>query len=263
MERKAAAGRSKTASYRYWPVLLLLVALLIAGSASGAFFARYITTNQQQVAMISAGFHLSSNLLETDGVSNLGGTDKVVIELYNFEKENNAQVSAVDITYTIAVIHGAVVSVNEGSSAVPGTEIDKVRYYTLSAGPDRVTHTITIAPDHAGDVTVQVASTAPFTKTLTGSFTFADPVYTIERVEGDLYKLTVYTNGFNGEIGIAMTGGVFADKTVDLEQSWTGASNTLTVQDNETYELRFFGSITETGSPVTLTGANKTIQVGN
>ncbi len=263
MERITAAEKAKRVLHRHWPVLLVLVVLLMAGSVSGVLFAKYITTNRQHVAMVSAGFHMSSNLLETKAVTNIGATDQVVIELYNFEKENNAQVSAVDISYTITVTNGRVRAVTNGAVTVPSVETDGVKQYTLSAGPEKVTHTIRIAPDHAGPVTVTVTSVAPFKKSLSGSFSFTDPVYKLENVEGELYKLTVYTNGYNGGIQFSLGSGVFADRTVDLQQGWTGSSNTLMVHDNETYELRFFGDIRTTSSPVTLTGAAKTIQIGN
>ena len=249
MERSSTSRRSGRTLQKYWPALLLLAVLLIAGSIGGVLLAKYITTNRQETAMVSAGFHMSSDLLETTAASNLGGVEDIVIELYNFEKENNAQISAVAITYTIAVTHGTVTSVMNGINAVSYTESSGVRYYALAGGNEMVTHTITVRPDHTGDVNVTVDSTAPFTKSLSGTFSYQAPQYKIELIEGDHYLMTIYTNGYNGNISIAMGVGVYADRTVDLEESWSSSQQTLALHDNETYLLKFYGPV----QPVSLT----------
>lgn len=244
MERSSTSRRSGRTLQKYWPALLLLAVLLIAGSIGGVLLAKYITTNRQQVAMVSAGFHMSSDLLETTEASNLGGVEDIVIELYNFEKENNAQISAVDITYTITVTNGTVTSVMNGSNDVSYTESSSVRYYALAGGNGKVTHTITVQPDHTGNVNVRVDSTAPFTKSLSGTFSYQAPQYKIEQdsLNSNLYILTVYSNGYDGSLTISMGSGVIADRTVDLQQGWTRSSETLAVNAKSTYVLKFIST---------------------
>ncbi len=243
---------------KYRVLFIITAFLLVVACVAGVLLAKYISENRQQAAMISAGFHISSNLLETTTVNNIGNVSPIIIEVYNFEKENNEQISAVAIKYTVTVTNGTLVSVLDNGAIVP-LEDGK---YSFPASAKR-THQLTVNPSGSGDVTVSVAAVLPFTKTLSGTFNFNDPQYKIEKdlhnPDGDLYVLTVYSNGYNGDITFVLPSSVIADRTVPDQQTWLpGNSYVFSVSDHSAYTLRFFGnisltSLTTVGSPYTIT----------
>lgn len=196
--------------------------------------------------MIAADFHISSNYLSSPAAAfNAHNTDPIVIELYNYEVENDAAVAAMDIQYTITLTNAAEPPVVKNGTNTVSADPETGRYtLALGTGTDKkTTHTITVTPDGSGDVTVTVKAVAPYEKTLSASFTGLRslPRYTLVQ-DGAAMKLTIYTYSYSGQIKV--NAGIAPDNTNDLMADWTtgGDSNTLTVNENETYELLFFGS---------------------
>ena len=190
------------------PWLIVLLALLLLLPAAGGALARYITANRTQWQMISAGFHISSEILkETAPNPNPTAygdpaTGDFTVPLHNYEVENLAAISEVDITYYVDVTNGSLISVKNGDTVLSGTTEGTITSYILPKGTALVTHTLTVRPeDDTQPVTVTVNATAPFSKSLSASFTpSAGITVTLsERAEGG-QLVTVHTNQYSGPL---------------------------------------------------------------
>ena len=244
-------------------LLLLLLAVLVLGSVTGTILAKYVSENRQQAEMISAKFHISSTYLkEYDQmpVYPIGVPGDLVIDLNNFEVENTAQISAVDMKYTVKVVGGTLTSVKLDGNTLTAEN----GRYTFTASSDAKTHLLTVTPS-AQEVTVTVTAVSPYGKTLSAKFsrnvTSAVPEYAVTQHSEGVYKLTIWTNGYSGNIKIKCN--IAPDDTNQSMQSWrTGATETLTVQDNETYELLFFGTAAAADRTAMTDPANTGIAIG-
>ncbi|WP_165044521.1 hypothetical protein [Adlercreutzia sp. ZJ138] len=242
-----------------WAALIVCVVALAVGSVA----ARYVTENPYSSEMESAVFHISSDYLvelteEGNPVSRVVPyADTFDIHLYNYEKENVALISQVDIAYTVTA-QNATVSVK----AADGTEIDlgaSGSYQLAKAtGEDgkaqqvlHVTPTKPTSPDNP--ITVTVKTTSPYDKKLTATFTVAGsvPSYTIVDKGDGTVLVTVETNDYAGEVTLKWNNTRFSpDNTNELMSSWTDASidgatpgssqGTFTAEPNSTYKLLFF-----------------------
>ena len=225
--------------------LVITLALFLAIGVTGGVLAKYVMVNIQKAEMVSAHFHISSNYLKdtttvpTYTVPQAGAFE---IELYNYETENIANVAAMNITYKVTVEGGSLTKVN-------GTDVTNISTstYTLERGSAadeyRKTDTLTITPT-AATVTVTVQSTAPYIKSLTGTFTCtlkSVPTWKIENQNNGTSLLTIYTNGYSDTITVQCN--IAPDNTNNIMEGWTtGTNESLTVGPNETYKLLFFGS---------------------
>ena len=243
-----------------------LALLLLAGGITGGILAKYISQNRQEAEMISAGFHISSDYLkETGNEISIAPGNEILISLYNWEVENAAQVAEMNITYQVTVAGGSLSSITLDDTDTTVTATDS--YYTLALSGNtthKTAHVLHVTPEAGAteDVSVTVAATAPYVKTLSAVFkrSEAAPAYTLtQHTPDDVWKLTINTNGYTGNIKIVLGTGVAPDNTNNVMESWTTAStNTLAVQDNETYELLFFGqgiTAVETDTAITAPAA--------
>ena len=82
-------------------VVLLLLLLVVASATMVA--AKYVKEKQYQAEAYSAGFFVSSDYLTKTGhtyeITESGNT--FAIEFYNYEKENVAKISQMDVYYTV------------------------------------------------------------------------------------------------------------------------------------------------------------------
>ncbi|WP_165051136.1 MULTISPECIES: hypothetical protein [unclassified Adlercreutzia] len=266
-----------------WVALIVCMVVLAAGSVA----ARYVTENPYRSEMESATFHISSDYLVecSEGqtpkqrvVPYAGAFD---ICLYNYEKENIALISQVDIMYTVEVTtENATVSVKTAD----GTEVspDAGSSYQLNKVTDaddkaqQVLHVTPNTPTSPGSsITVMVQTTSPYAKTLAATFTVAGsvPSYKIADKGDGTVLVTVETNDYAGEVTLKWDSSKFSpDNTNDLMASWTDASATgatpgssqgkFTVEPNSTYKLLFFKrTVAETYKvPVSGTGAEITLE---
>lgn len=201
--------RFKTA--RAWLPLVLAAALL--ASVGGATLARYISTNRTRWQMISAGFHISSDLLKEEisdrvvfGDAEQGTFD---VALYNYEVENIAAISELDIRYKVTVANGTLRAVKNGDTDVPYETEGGSAVYTLPAGSARVTHTLKIEPTGAQPVTVTVESVAPYIKRLSARMTVSRGItVTAAPREGGGQLVTVHTNQYSGPLTLTWPGTV-------------------------------------------------------
>lgn len=221
-------------------VLLVLLALI------GGVAAKYITNNHTKAEMLSSGFHISSNYLEETNVTydvTDWGDHGITIQLFNFEKENVAQVSEHDITYKVTVPTGWKVDVTDTIGTTIAASGDA---YTLAL--DKGTHILKAAYIGEGTptspVTVTVTTTAPYAKELTATFNLDAktlPEYEVKDM-GDYIVLSVYSNDYKGDIKIDWKAVNYSpDTTNDYMKDWKDSNPTeyLTVEENTTYELIF------------------------
>ncbi len=249
--------RTKKRSGSRMTALVIALALFLLLAISGGVLAKYISQNIQKAEMISAHFHISSNYLkEAQATINVADPGPITIELHNYEIENIANVAAMEITYKIDVTNGTLTSVMNGATAVTPSG-SNYSFPLPATGDQMLTHTLTVTPNaNATQVTVKVTSTAPYSKVLSAKFNVpaaasANPSYTLAQ-DGESAVLTIKTNGYTGNIKIACA--IAPDNTNDLMASWrTGNTGTLAVEDNETYVLRFFGTVTEQSTFATIT----------
>ncbi len=235
---------------RTW--IIVLAVLLAASLLGGGLLARYISQNRQEAEMISAGFHISSNYLEEGApvynVSDWG--DGVDILLFNYEKENVAQIAQMAISYTVTVENGTLESVMNGSHDVTpvGTPTSTGGSYILPLSEDLMNHTIRVKPDASGqDVVVTVKSTAPYSKELKATFNVSakvKPEWTFaEREDGNTALLTIKTNDYAGTVTVNWPAPRYSPDNNDaLMKTWVDSTptGTLTVEANSTYTLLFF-----------------------
>ena len=255
MTQHSSDKQPKKHSRRRILIAVLALLLLAAGGIGGTLLAKYVSENRQQAEMISAGFHISSDYLKENGPThNVGTAGNLVIDLYNYEVENTAQRSAVAMQYTVTVTGGTLLNITSDGVLITAS----AGRYTFAVNDTNKSHVLTVAPS-AEDVTVTVSTVSPYEKTLSATFhrnvTAGEPSYTLtQHTSPDVWKLTIFTNGYNGNISI--TCNIAPDNTNDIMATWrTGNTYSFSVQDNETYELLFFGSAQEsngTGHQITV-----------
>lgn len=247
-------------------LMLVLIAVLAVVAISGTLLARYIATSQAVAEMISADFHISSNYLEETAqsytVTDWG--EGISFQIYNYEKENLAQIAAEEITYTIDAPSGWTVTVEEAGQEVAPQN----GKYTIGGGT-MIAQTVTLVPgeDAATSGTVEVKTTAPYRKTLSATFT-VDAMQTAQYSvtdKGNYVVLTVYSNDYADPVTVNWTEAFSPDNTNSLMASWldTYKTGTFTTQANTTYELIFFKNTADTYSTDITSGTTITIGGNN
>ena len=235
-------------------LVILLAAVLITGILAGGLLAKYRSDNQRQAEMVAAQFHVSSDYLTDDTNStSYNITDwqsGFTIRLYNYEKENTALISDENITYTVSL-----------SDTSKWTCSDE-KGGKIAKSAERTSQDIVIRPQGtagAGDkITVTVNITAPFTKTLSATFTMKDkhqPDYSVKDKNDGTILVTIQSNGYSGKVELNWSQDKFApDNTNPLMNSWTGNAQSLDVEKNTTYELLFFRKSVESVSETSGSG---------
>lgn len=235
---------------------MLLAAVLITGILAGGLLARYRSNNQRQAEMIAAQFHVSSDYLkesnseDSNSIPSYNITDwkdGFEIQLYNYEKENTALISDENISYEVKVSSDKW-EIADSSDGVFKDTLKVAQNADGSMQPQ--TAILVIKPKDSSAitegsaVTVTVNTTAPFTKTLSATFTVKgknQPDYSMTDKEDGTILLTIQTNSYSGKMTISWDAEKYApDNTNTLMTSWTGAPQQLVVQKNTTYELLFF-----------------------
>lgn len=227
-----------------------LLAVCAVVLTTGGLLAKYITSNQKQAEMESAQFHISSNyLLEEEKaaeytVTNWG--DGFDILLYNYEKENIAQVSQVDMAYKVTAENALVnVSTQQGASLIQNDGI-----YSFKAETMMTYHMLHVTPNAnvvKGDkITITVETTSPYKKILTAVFNIQNnskPDYMVADQNDGTILITVKTNDYQDSMTVTWDAGKYSpDNTNVLMTSWKDeeSNGTFKVECNSTYELLFF-----------------------
>lgn len=262
---------SRTPREKHLILAGILAAVLVLGILPGGLLARYVSLHKRENEMIAAGFHISSNaLLETalHHTAVCGPDGTFAIDLYNYELENIRSVSQVDIRYRVTVTGGGTVqSVKSGGSAVTATS----GVYVLPKGPTKVAHTVAVKPnDGVSTLTVTVTTTAPYPKTLSATFDVSSGGITVTKsaVAGDVTRLTIETNQYEGQIDLTWPEGAYpnvgvVEKAYGWQVGYQARQAILTAQKETTYYFEFSNS-TISNTAVSYTGpgyAGATIQV--
>ena len=232
-----------------------LLGICAAIALIGGVAARYRTSNQQRAEMLASEFHFSSDYLEETApqaafeVSDW--TDAgIQIHLYNYEKENVAQISETEIQYEVTAPTGwaAAVTDEDGKEISPEDGI-----YTFPISDDCTSHTLLLTyagSDEPGEVTVTVTSVVPYKKTLTASFNLSvsgTPTWTVQDM-GDYDVVTIETNDYNGTLSVNWNGTTHSpDNTNTLMDGWTNSegesSGSFEAGEFTTYSLIFFEDV--------------------
>ena len=244
-EKKQSSRRNKI-------IAVILLALLAAAAVTGVVAAKYISDNQRKAEIHASEFHFSSDCLEIGGgtldVSDWD-TKEIVFRLYNYEKENVAQISGVAIGYKIMVPNGWEIN---SVKTEQGTWVNAAGgVYTMAKRGDRSAHIVTMRyvgdgqPDSA---TVTVATVSPYEKTLEGTFrisTKSDPTFTVED-QGSAVRLTIYSNNYAGQIRVQWPQGQASPDNVNADVDMSAWSNdnasvgeVFTAEAHHTYTLYF------------------------
>ena len=256
MKKKKTEGTEQY--FPRWTVVILAVILL--GLLLGGLFAKYRLDHQKQAQLTASEFHFTSDYLEeaTANYTITDWKDGFDIQLYNYEKENTAQITQNAIHYTVELESG------DGWNSFEDSQGGN-----FPAATEKKTQTIHVnAPvgAKAGDqVTVTVTSTAPFVKSLSATFTMEgknQPDYSIKDQGDGTVVLQIQTNGYSGEISISWNPEKYdPDNTNSNMTGWTDNSHqgTITAEKNTTYELLFFKNTTESVAASTGSGTSITV----
>lgn len=217
-------------------VLLLLVLLLTSGAL--AVFAKYISEERTKAEAVSAGFFVSSDYLskEADVTYDVSDSaDKAKIYLYNYELENIAKISQIDVKYKVEV--------SGGTCSVTDEEADANGYYTISGGAAAMHELIVTANAGKDEVTVTV-TTAPFKEVLKATLRFSGETALESKIdtEGTHSVLTIHSNDYKGNVTVEWNSSAFApDNTNAIMRDWTNSGEkSFSVDDHQVYEMIFF-----------------------
>lgn len=235
---------------KYRILLTVLLLLLGISAVTGTLLARYISSNEYRAQMLSAGFHISSDYLEENGADySVTDHQPVSFRVYNYEKENVAQVSAMDISYGI-VSDWDVTSVTDenGDPVLPNAD----GYYTLPSG-GATFHTVTMASlDGDAEEKVTVKTHTPYQKEMSATFTQTGSDGWNYRIEdkGSYVAVTLSDITEAGEITVSWDDKFSPDHSNDLPDmsAWldSAGSATFPVEPLTVYELIFFKNTSDT-----------------
>ena len=223
-----------------------LLAVLLLCLLLGGLLAKYRSDDQRQAQLTASEFHFTSDYLEETIASYTitDWQDGFDIQLYNYEKENTAQITQEDITYRVSLSGStnwnSFTDSNDGKFA-KSTE-KKIQKIHINAP---------VGASQGDTVTVEITTTAPFVKTLSATFTMAgknQPDYTITDQGDGTVALQIQSNGYSGELQISWAAEKYdPDNTNQYMRRWADSSpqGTISVEKNTTYELLFFKNTTE------------------
>lgn len=175
-------------------VALLSIALLFTGGV----VSKYVNERAADAPVQSAEFYFESNYLTEDNHEYKlnSGTEKIVIELYNFE--NELRISKVDCEYTVKVNGIEVKKLEAPQSNLPST-----RSYELQVEAGKT-------------YSVIVEANGGYKKTLSATFVVAkaaDGFYMNVSDKGEYVLLTVWTENLSGTVSIDFPAGLIPDAT--------------------------------------------------
>lgn len=240
-----------------WIAIFTLFAMLLAGGLS----AKYISEHQKSASMTSSDFYFTSNYLDETGKSYdiNDWQDGFDIELYNYEKANENNVSHNDIKYQITVSgtgNWTCTDKNNGTLSLGTT--DKKNKQTIHINPGNTAQ-------KGNEFTVTVTTTSPYKKVISATFKVTSsnkPDYEITDNEDGSVSLDIWSNDYKGNVVIEWNQDqIDPDSTNKYMKTWNDSNQqgTLTVQKNTTYHLLFFKNTTD--SILNTKGSGTTIQL--
>ena len=238
---------------------IFLAVALVAG-AVGIVAAKYIANYQKEAEIHASSFHFSSNLLEYGTKPELtvfdSGNHSVEFYLYNYQKENTALVSDLEIPYTISVSQGWNVAVTDAQ----GNAVTELKLPAETA----TYHKVTVTGTTSNSVDVVVTSTDPYVLELAAEFTLEPAqgaVYSVAD-KGDYCVMTISTYDYAGNVAVTWNAATHSpDNTNPLMAAWVDSAaistGSFTAEAFHTYTLIFVES-----QPGNYTAHNFTVTTG-
>lgn len=217
-------------------VLYIVVAVSVIASLTlgGITFARYISEKNSDGLLSPNTFYFESNLLTKEGSAYDIGTDSITFDLKSYD--DSLRQSEVDITYAVSI------TCSDGGVQIPaGINTSG----TLTAGESKVSveyNGLTLGKTY----TVTARATAPYTKSLSATFTLpgADDAVLLSRSQsanGEVSYLTLKT-GNVAKSGVVLWQEGYVPYAVNTLEGAGGHSHNVTLEPNSTYVLTFFKS---------------------
>ena len=246
----------KNSAHKRRYVLFIVMAVILVLATCTVTLARYITSTENYVEMLSSDFHISSDLLELDNVSTPSYEVADMrrcglhFNIYNYEKENTALIAAENIEYDIDA-EGWSVEVWDGN-----TKLSKnaAGHYVMPASTSQHEYKVKLNPTsaskHQDRVKATVTTVSPYKVTLQGNFTLTNstiPEYQVENFANHVL-LTVRSNNYAGDFTVKWSSKYSPDNTNALMENWvdTTPSNTIKLTPNTVYKMIFFKNTTTT-----------------
>ncbi len=233
-------------------IVAVLLGLLAAAALMGLAVAKYVAGNRRAAEIHASGFHFSSDYLETEGAArNVSDWDAqgVVFRLYNYEKENTAQISDTAVDYRITVPDGWQISSVKTDGGDRVSAVNGV--YTMAKSDIGYAHTVTVKYVGSGrpdSVEITAAAVSPYEKELKAVFRLPDrsePAFTVTDCGGAV-RMTVYSNNYAGPILVKWPQAKVSPDNVNADvdmSAWLteeGADGrTFTAEAHHTYTLYF------------------------
>ena len=227
--------KSKKQLVLYIVALVSIVALLTLG---GITLAKYISTKNSDALIDPKGFYFDSNLLTKEGSSYEVGTNSITFDLKSYDDALRS--SEVDITYAVSI------TCSDGGVEIPAG-INTAG--TLAAGKSKITveyNGLTLGKTY----TVTARATAPYTKSLSATFTLPDENNavlrsTAEDASGMISYLTLKT-GNVAKSGVVLWQDGYVPYSVGKLEAAASNSHNVTLEPNSTYVFTFFKSKLDT-----------------
>lgn len=222
--------KSKKQLVLYIAVAVSVIASLTIG---GITLARYVASKNSDGLVDPRGFYFESNLLTKGGSSYETGTNSITFDLKSYD--DSLRHSEVDITYAVSI------TCSDGGVQIPaGINTSG----TLAAGKSKVSvqyNGLTLGKTY----TVTARATAPYTKSLSATFTLPDANNAVQMrryEESSLVSCMELKTGNVAKTGIVLWQDGYVPYVSSPMENASGTSHNVTLEPNSTYVLKFFKS---------------------
>ena len=220
----------KQANIKKRSIAIALVTLTLVVGAISFAAAKYVSNHKKEAEIHASNFHFSSDYLEygtqpewtvSDWASN-----QVQFRLYNYQKENIAQISETDILYQIKLSGNgwtATVTDEAGNAVAADNGV-----YKMPANAERTYHQVTLTYSGSAvpeKVAVDVETTSPYKMNLEAVFVLAtaDGIeFTVED-QGNYNVITIKTNQYSGNVVVEWSDTHSPDNTCAEMMTWRDA----------------------------------------
>ncbi len=212
-------------------IYILIILVLLGFFVLGFSKAKYVTNEKETDSYVAKNFYFESNLLSESTSTYTYGKGKNTIEFTISNNEDELRISEVDISYTAIL------------TDINGNEIE-TKNGTLTSGTIS-TQTIKFENLSTGTYNVAVKSTAPYAKTLLGTFYITENEESLnyevsDIVNSSILYLTINAKDYAGNVSITYPEGLEIDNTDLNIQNHTSNTVTVNLKANSEYSLIFF-----------------------
>ncbi len=214
-------------------LIVLLLCLATLGTSVGVTLAKYRIENTSEEVKVPTRFYFESNLLSEDNPSYEIGINYIRIDLMNYA--DSLRVSESDITYEVTISSAdssASLGTAEGAMGTLTKEVQSKATVSFTGLTFGKTYTVT------------AKATAPYTKTVSATFTILEKENSLAfevRDEGNSVYLTLRTNELDSTVNIYWQEGYVPYNANDALAAATGKSaKGIKLNSYSVYEFRFF-----------------------